>query len=141
LNSVSTIKFNSDEQIKPEDWFSTNFDQWYSELKDYTIKSEFISMTETQIKDFVNVMKEKTEFPESIQRKKKFNQFNQTKELQKQIDEKIEIFSDAFVKLSCRSPKDVTVNCEKLVKLYKQEIEKINQPTDNDKGLYFHFLI
>jgi arabinogalactan endo-1,4-beta-galactosidase len=72
LNSVSTIKFNSDEQIKPEDWFSTNFDQWYSELKDYTIKSEFISMTETQIKDFVNVMKEKTEFPESIQRKKIF---------------------------------------------------------------------
>ena len=51
-----------------------------------------------------------------------------------EIEKKIKIYGESFVKLSCRSPKDVTVNCDKLKELYKSEIEKIKVPTDNDKG-------
>ena len=56
-----------DEKINAEDWFATNFDQWYEDLKDYTVKSEFITMTKTQIKDFLNLMEKPTsKFPDSI---------------------------------------------------------------------------
>jgi hypothetical protein len=43
------------------------------------------------------------------------------------------IFVAAFVKLSCRSPKDVAASSSTMRDLYMAKIGEMSQPTDNDK--------
>jgi hypothetical protein len=126
INDRSGMIIKINEEIKSQEWFIANMEVWYPTLEDFTIKTEFILLTEENIRDII-IMYEEKEESESI------------KKLKEEIDEKIKKFGgESFIKLSCRSPKDATVESEKLKEIYNKRIKEIDTPTDNEKAIILY---
>lgn len=85
---------------------------WIEGLKEYTFETEFVALSVADARGMVRVIKEKR--GETV-----------VLEGREALDEIIQRFGVAFVKLSSRSPKDATVVGERTRKCYQEEIAKV----------------
>eukprot|EP01090_Pellita_catalonica_P000119 TRINITY_DN10087_c0_g1_i1.p1 TRINITY_DN10087_c0_g1~~TRINITY_DN10087_c0_g1_i1.p1 ORF type:complete len:365 (-),score=63.79 TRINITY_DN10087_c0_g1_i1:6-1100(-) len=121
-------------RIDAEVWNETNMELWYYPVEEITFKTKFIPLDIATAQAFSDVIEFDGEKPQSAAQKKLFAN------LERLIDSEIASLGSkgAFVKLSCRSPKDATVTSDKMQKIYQEGLAaKINH-SENDKicGLY-----
>jgi len=107
----------------------SDIENWYDELKEFTYETYFVDITMEEGKAMHRLydarMKGETNHEDETLLKKI------TVNLQSTIDK----FSGvgAFVKLSSRSAKDASVTSNNTIKIFKDILSKIENPTDNDK--------
>jgi len=115
--------------VNIDEWYAANIENWIGDVEDWTFPTRFVPVTP----DLAEVLMEMFEKGgESLDDNHKMNLLST---LIDQIDQKIQELdaSDGlFVKLSCRSPKDVTVDSEKMRQIYQETIGNIEIPSDND---------
>lgn len=109
---------------------STNIENWFHDLEDYTIPSRFISLTLKEVKYFSEAIfyhYQPEEFKEILpDRVEGF-----LSELIRRMDMEIKAFGSAFVRLSMRSPKDSTVAIAKGKLEYEQALSDAHDAGDN----------
>jgi len=110
--------------VKIEEWYAANIENWYEDIKDFTFKTTFITLTTDEANAICNHFENNTS--DSVTAT--------LNSLQNKISQGLIPFAStgAFVKLSCRSPKDVTATSTKMKKYYDTKIQSYPVPTDND---------
>lgn len=104
-------------------------DEWYEDLKDFTFKTFMIPLSVDEAKVFCQIHKRyeaKDTYEISVEEKEKLSN------LKSQVEKSLKTFGDkAFIKMSSRSPKDVTN--ERFDGICKKELEKVKDLTDNNQ--------
>eukprot|EP01125_Pyxidicula_operculata_P018584 TRINITY_DN6611_c0_g1_i1.p1 TRINITY_DN6611_c0_g1~~TRINITY_DN6611_c0_g1_i1.p1 ORF type:complete len:302 (+),score=71.44 TRINITY_DN6611_c0_g1_i1:97-1002(+) len=113
------------EEIDRDLWYSANMENWYNDIEDHTFKTIFLPLSIDEAKVMMEAYQE-SNLNESQKQK--------MDSIEARIEGAIATFGNtAFVKLSCRSPKDVTLTSETTKQLYEKKMSTITTPTDNDK--------
>jgi len=112
-------------EVSIDEWYAANIENWIGDVEEYTFPTRFVPVSIDIAEALMNCFEN--------------NNFNAQSDvlqtLEDSINEEIRSLNPTdgvFVKLSCRSPKDVTVDSDKMKQLYHESIQNIDQPTDND---------
>jgi len=120
-------------EIDIASWYAANIENWYNDVKDYTFPSLFLPLSISEANAFCEIFakNESTNLNSDNKNNKIFN------EIAEKIDKGIKSFENkaAFVKLSCRSPKDATVTSPEMQKIYKNLINQIDREVTGDNLL------
>lgn len=136
LKKTETKEFvgvNASDEISSEDWYAANIEKWYEEIKDFTFPTTFITMTKEEGK---LLLKANTSCEERIFELTKEDK-EQLKKLEEKLDAEIKKFPNgAFVKLSCRSPKDATAVAPEMIERYRNAVkQRVNDGQQVDANI------
>jgi len=116
--------------VNIEEWYATNIENWYLDIENDTFPTRFIPLTQKDAEVICTSYENGSVVPLDNESQTIVNH------LCSKIDEEIANLnateSGVFIKLSCRSPKDVTVDSDQMKELYHEQISKIDHPTHND---------
>mmetsp|Transcript_7597 Transcript_7597/g.10480 ORF Transcript_7597/g.10480 Transcript_7597/m.10480 type:complete len:336 (+) Transcript_7597:34-1041(+) len=125
------------DEINIEEWYAANIENWYQDIAEFTFKTVFIPLTKHEANALCNIW----EINNTKNTDKSQMDTNTLKELETKIDEALKGFpKGAFAKLSCRSPKDATVNSPEMKQIYLDLVQKEGQPVDENTRLKFLYL-
>jgi len=123
-------KLVKDDKINIEEWYCANMENWYGPVSAYTFATDFISLTE---KDGETIIAAYDTHMNNT--KPSENQIKLLEDLENKIDVAVKKSESSFVKLSCRSPKDVTATSKETVDYYRsllKEQKELGKPVDDN---------
>jgi len=117
--NINETKLVKEDKINIEEWYCANMENWYSAVSQYTFATEFITLTE---KDGDTIIAAYDKYISNS--KLSEDQIKLLEDLGNKIDIAVKKSEASFVKLSCRSPKDVTATSKETIEYYRVLIKE-----------------
>ncbi|KAL6050058.1 Cell division cycle protein 123 [Balamuthia mandrillaris] len=114
---------------------AVNLENWYPQLKEYTFETTFLNLSPEEARAIVSTYQQKQRQEcGKEQAKAEEEELHLLSQLKERINNAIKAFvggegedGGAFVRLSTRSPKDATIAGDKTMRLFEEELERMEQ--------------
>ena len=139
---TSSASSASGSEIDADVWYAANLERWYPDLKDHTARTIFLELSADDARSLCKLHEQRLaeESVSASADSSSATDFSAVRALEQSIDGTIAQLpaKAAFVKLSCRSPKDATVCNSKMRELYAEKLKDIDSKREaavvaNDK--------
>ncbi|KAL6078085.1 Cell division cycle protein 123 [Balamuthia mandrillaris] len=115
---------------------AVNLENWYPQLKEYTFETTFLNLSQEEARAIVSTyqQKQRQECGKEQPAAEEEEQLHLLSQLKERINDGIKAFvggegedGGAFVRLSTRSPKDATIAGDKTMRLFEEELERMEK--------------